>query len=56
MYSTPYSYHILMKFEVCGQIFEKPSNNEFHENPSKMGNEKVGRIENYRVFNLKVDR
>ena len=34
VYSTHYSYHILMKLELSQQIFEKYSNIKFHENLS----------------------
>ena len=33
MYSTLYSYPILMKLEFSQQIFEKYSNIKFYENP-----------------------
>jgi hypothetical protein len=33
MYIIRYYYQILMKLELSGQIFEKFSNNEFHETP-----------------------
>jgi hypothetical protein len=34
MYSTTYSYSILIKLEFYIQVFEKYSNIRFHENPS----------------------
>ena len=34
MYSTGYCWQILMKLEFSIQIFEKSSNNKFHQNPS----------------------
>jgi len=36
MYSTRYSYQILMKLEFSRQIFKKSSNIKFHENSSSV--------------------
>ena len=40
MYSTSYSFPILMKLEYSGEIFEKFSNINFHKN-SSIGNQVV---------------